>query len=200
MKTILFNPFRYIAGICSLLFGIMILLTTAAVAFFSHTHFPDLISVKTGAYFPFGYFVLQGLTNWLVFSIILYLLSLIFSSSSVRIVDVFGTQAMARFPYLIAAFLSFSGSMEKFGKYMMWSTLHYGNEVHLSGLEMVLAITLMVLSLLLTIWMIVLMVNAYRVSANLKGTKLTVAFLIAFISSVIITVVVNRLILIPAFS
>lgn len=200
MKTILFNPFRYIAGIRSLIFGILILLTTAVVAFFSHTHFPDLISVKIGANFPFGYFVLQGLVNWLVFSIILYLLSLIFSSSSLRIVDVFGTQAMARFPYLIAAFLSFPGSLDKFGKYIMWSTLHYGDEVHLSGLDMVVAITLMILSLLLTIWMIVLMVNALRVSANLKGTKLTTVFLIAFISSVIITVVVNRLILLPTFS
>lgn len=200
MKTILFNPFRYVAGIRSLILGILILLATAVVAFYSHTHFPDLISVKIGANFPFGYFVLQGLVNWLVFSIILYLLSLIFSSSSLRIVDVFGTQAMARFPYLIAAFLSFPGSLDKFGKYIMWSTLHYGDEVHLSGLDMVVAITLMILSLLLTIWMIVLMVNALRVSANLKGTKLTTVFLIAFISSVIITVVVNRLILLPTFS
>ena len=200
MKTILFNPFRYIAGVRSLLVGILILLATAIVGFFSHTHFPDLISVKVGVHFPMGYFVLQSLANWLVFSVILYLLALLFSSSSVRIVDIFGTQALARFPYLIAAFISFSGSMDKFGKYVQWSMMHQGNEVSLSTLDMVVAITLILMTLLLTVWMIVLMVNAFRVSANLKGTKLTVTFLVAIIVSMIITVLANKFLLIPNFS
>lgn len=200
MKTILFNPFRHLAGGRSLLLGILILLATAVVGFFSHTHFPDLISVKIGAHFPLGYFILQGLINWLVFSIVLYLLALVFSSSSVRIVDVFGTQAMARLPYFIVAFFSFPGSLDRFTKYMLWSTMHQGTEVALSTLDMVVAITFMVMSLLLTIWMVVLMVNAYRVSANLKGTKLVVTFLIAFVASMVATLLINKFVLMPSFS
>lgn len=200
MKTILFNPFRHIAGCRSLLWGILILLATAVVGFFSHTHFPDLISVKVGVHFPLSYFILQSLINWLVFSVILYVLALIFSPSSVRIIDIFGTQSMARFPYLIAAFFNFSSSMDKFGQYIQWSTMHVGNEVSMSTFEMIVAVTLLILTLLLTIWMIVLMVNAYRVSANLKGTKLTVVFLIAFIVSMIIIVLANKYVLLPSFS
>jgi len=199
MRTILFNPFRYVAGIRSLAFGIVILLATAVIGFFSHTHFPDLISVKIGDHFPLNYFILQGLVNWLVFSSIVYLGALLFSRSTIRIIDIFGTQAMARFPYFIAALLSFSGSLKKFLSYLSWSIMHNGNEVTISGLEIAVAIVLMLLSMLMTIWMIVLMVNAYRVSANLKGMKLTVIFLIAFFASMIITISVNKSILIPGF-
>lgn len=199
MKTILFNPFRYVAGTRSLIFGIVILLSTAIIGFFSHAHFPDLISVKMGNHFPLDYLILQGVANWLIFSVIAYLLALLFSPSSVRIIDVFGTQAMARFPYFIAALFSFSGSLNKFLNYLSWSIMHIGSEVIISGLEIAVAIALMLLSMLMTVWMIVLMVNAYRVSVNLKGTKLTVAFLIAFVASMIITVFINKSILIPAF-
>jgi hypothetical protein len=183
----LFNPFKYIAGWESLFLGLAILLTTAVVGYFSQIHFPDLISVKTIHGLPFWVIAVQSVSNWFILSLLLYLAALILSPSSVRIIDVFGTQAMARFPYLLAAFTGFSGSIEKFGQYMLWSALHTGDPVQISTGEMTAAIILILASLLLTIWMITLMFNAFSVSTNLKGAKLIVPFIVLVITSIIVT-------------
>lgn len=192
MIKFLINPFRRIAGWEALGAGISVLLATAVVGHFSHTHFPDLISVKVSGELPVSFLILQSFSNWLIVSILLYLFSLFLSSSSVRIIDIFGTQALARFPYLLAAFTGFSGSVEKMGKYILWKNLQIGNPVDISTSEMSLAVVLIVLTLLITIWMITLMVNAYKISANLKGTKLVVSFIISAIASVILSGLISN--------
>jgi hypothetical protein len=192
MNSILFNPFRYIAGFKSLTTGVLILLATALIGYFSHTHFPDMISVKTGPGYPLTYFVLQGISNWLVISIILYLMAIFASTSHVRLIDVFGTQALARFPYLAASFIGFSSSMEKFGKYILWTALKTGEETTITSFEVGIAITLLILSLLLTIWLVTLMYNAFKVSANIKGAKSVVLFIAAFILAMMATIFINK--------
>lgn len=183
----LLNPFKYIAGWESLAIGIIILFATAGVGYFSHIHFPDLISVKTFNELPFPIMLIQGLSNWLIFSFLLYIAAILFSPSSVRGIDIFGTQALARFPYLLAAFIGFSGSMDKFGKYMLWSTLQTGQPVEISSGEILLAVLLILITMLLTVWMITLMFNAFKISANLKNGKLIISFIVAIIISIILT-------------
>jgi len=187
----LINPFKYIAGWEALLAGLAVLFATAGVGYFSHIHFPDLISVKTINEIPFYVLLIQQGSNWLVISILLYIVAIIFSPSTVRGIDIFGTQALAKFPYLLAALCGFSGSVDKFGKYMLWSALQTGEPVEMSSGEMMLAVTLILITVVLTIWMVTLMFNAFKVSANLKGAKLTVSFIIAVIGSIIITGIIS---------
>jgi len=187
MITKLINPFKYIAGVESLVVGILIILATAYIGYSSNTHFPDLISIKTCPDLPVWYFLLQGLSNWIVISTVLYSCAAVWSPSSIRFVDIFGTQALARFPYLIASFIGFSGSINKFGKYMLWTVIQKGESISLSTGNFVLAISLIILTFLLTIWLVALMFNAFKISANLKGTKVVVLFIIAFIVSMVIT-------------
>jgi hypothetical protein len=195
MNDTIFNPFKYIAGVKSLAAGVFILLTTAAIGFFSNTHFPDLISVKTVPDFPLTYFILQGFSNWLVISIILYLIAIFASPSRIRIVDIFGTQALARFPYLIASFIGFSDSLDKFGKYLLWNAFHTGEETIITTANIIIAVTLLIINLLLTIWLVTLMYNAFKVSANIKGSKSVLLFIVAFILSMLITIFINKLLI-----
>ena len=190
--TFLFNPFRYIAGLRSLLVGIAVLFLTAVAGYFSHTHFPDILSVKLCPGFPLWYFVLQVFTNWLVISILLYVAALTFSTSSVRAIDVFGTQALARFPYLLTALMGFFGALRKFGKYIMYVQFHRGEPVDLSSGEATFAVLLMIISLLFSIWTIILMFNAFRVSSNIKGGKAIALFIVAFVVSMIATIFLSR--------
>jgi len=191
MKNKLFNPFIYIAGTKALIIGLLAIVTATFIGFYSRTHFPDAISVKVSYHFPFLYFLIQGFVNWFVVSIVLYLFAKVFSKSKVRIVDVFGTQAMARFPYFIAAFTGFSKSIKKFGDYLLYANLGIGNKVEISTFEMGMAIFLIVLTLLLTVWMITLMYNAYKVSANLKSTRLVLTFIAGLILSIILSGLFN---------
>lgn len=190
--TKLFNPFQYIAGLRSLLAGIIVLFLTAVAGYFSHTHFPDIISIKLCPGFPFWYFVVQVFTNWLVISVLLYVTALIFSPSSVRAIDIFGTQALARFPYLLAASMGFFGALRKFGKYIMYVQFHRGESVDLSSGDATLAVLLMIISLLFSIWTIILMYNAFRVSSNIKGGKAVALFIVAFVISMIATIFLSR--------
>ena len=192
MNSILFNPFKFIAGTKSLIAGIFIIVATAYIGFLSHIHFPDLISVKICPAYPLWYFIIQNIANWLIFSIILYLGTIIFSKSSARFIDIIGTQALARTPYFIVSFFGFSDSIALFSKYMLWKELHFGNPVNLSAGDAVIAVSLIVLSLLILIWMVTLMYNAFRVSANLKSTRSVVLFIIVFIISVILTYLFTR--------
>lgn len=187
MSKYLFNPFRYIAGWESLAAGVLVLLCTSVIGYYSHIHFPDIISVKTNPGIPYYILLVENGLNWLVPSIVLYIAALIFSSSWVRVVDVFGTQALARAPYLIAALTGFSGAIDKFGQYTLWKSLNIGDPVVMSTGEIMLAVTLMLFMILSTIWMVVLMYNAFKVSANIKGSKLTIVFIVAMVISTAIT-------------
>jgi hypothetical protein len=187
MSKYLFNPFRYIAGWESLAVGILVLLGTSVIGYYSHIHFPDVISVKTNSGIPYYVLLVENGLNWLVPSMLFYIAALIFSPSSVRIVDVFGTQALARSPYLIVAITGFSGTLDKFGQYTMWKSLNIGEPVAMSTGEIMLAITLILFMILSTIWMVVLMYNAFKVSANIKGSKLTIVFIVAMVISTAIT-------------
>lgn len=187
----LINPFHYIAGFKSLLLGVIIILSTSIVGYLSNTHFPDVISIKTSPHFPVYYFIIQGLLNWIVVSTIFYIASLLFSKSSVRIIDLFGTQALARTPYILASFVGFSDSINAFGKYLLWTLMHQGEPVEISSIDIMIAILFMIFTLLLTIWLITLMLNALKVSANLKGASLAVIFIVGLIISMVISVYLN---------
>jgi hypothetical protein len=181
----LINPFHYIAGIKSLIFGLIIIFVTSIVGYLSRTHFPDIISIKTSPDFSVWYFVIQNFSNWFIISTLFYISSIIFSKSSVRLVDIYGTQAFARFPYFIASFMGFSGALNTFSKYLLWTLMRQGEPFEISGIQIIAAISLIVFSLLLTIWLVTLMFNAFKISANLKGIKLILIFIIVLIISLL---------------
>lgn len=187
----LFNPFEYIAGSYSLIIGVLIILFTSLISFFSNTHFTDVISVKTGANYPMYYYIIQNLLNWVVISSILSFIAMFFSKSRIRIIDIFGTQALARAPYLLAALIGFSSSVDHLGKYILWHFMQLGEPIELGILAMVIAISLVVFTLLLSVWLIALMYNAFSVSANLKGFKSIILFVAGLIISIIISSLLN---------
>jgi hypothetical protein len=195
MNKYLFNPFRYIAGWEAFGAGIFVLFATSAIGCYSHVHLPDLISVKTTPGLPFYVLLIQNLSNWLVPSLLFYLSALFFSKSEVRAIDVFGTQALARFPYLLAVLTGFSGALNKFGSYMLWYGLRIGEEVQITSLEITFAVVLILFTTLLTVWIVALQFNAYKTSTNLKGAKLIVSFVVIIVASIAITGILSNYLL-----
>lgn len=189
------NPFETIAGFKSLFWGLLAILSSAILGYFSNTHFPDIISVKTSPDFPVSYFIIQALLNWLVVSTLFYLSSILFSKSAVRAIDIYGTQALSRAPYLLVALMGFSDAIENFGKYMLWNLMQQGEPIEITTVGIVIAIIFMVLTLLLTVWLITLMFNAFKVSANLKGTKLIVIFIVVLVSSIVLSTILSNILI-----
>ncbi len=186
------NPFVYIAGGYSLLIGLLIIFCTSVISYYSNIHFPDILSVKTSSDYPVLYYLIQNIANWLVISTVLYLFAIVFSKSKIRLIDIYGTQALARFPYLFAALIGFSNVLDKFGQYILWQLLEQGEPVVMSAGAITIAIVLIVVTLFLTVWLVAMMFNAFKVAANIKGSKLIITFIIGLILSIIISVLTTN--------
>ena len=99
----LFNPFVRIGGEQALALGLSVIVVSGIVAAAGGVHFDGLLDVHLGFSVSFWVPVVEGLVNWSVISVILVLVSLFVAPRSVRLVDIAGTQALARAPLLLAA-------------------------------------------------------------------------------------------------
>jgi hypothetical protein len=171
MKKWLFNPFEIIAGGLSLLIGFIVVIVTAIAAYFTHTHLDGVIDLHIGHEINFSECISEGLIDWLTLSLLLYISGLIFSKSRIRIIDVFGTQGMARFPFLLAVIFSFFLLNDHVLKFIEYKFLKMGPVAELSTIDVMLFILGTFITILCLIWMIVLMYRSYSVSCNVKGNK-----------------------------
>jgi hypothetical protein len=181
LKKYLFNPFEFIAGGKALLVGVSIILLTGLTSNFSAMHFDGVIDM----HFPFPsklhVHLLEGVIDWLILSIILSLTGIILSVSRVRMIDIFGTLAFARWPMLPVALMGLFVNAEGANKYIMYTFLKQGESVVLKSHELPVFIIFLLFTLLLSIWMIVLFYKAYTISCNLKGIKAVVSFIIGLL-------------------
>jgi hypothetical protein len=182
--TYMFNPFKYIAGGKALAVGWGIMLLTTGIAYAGTTHFDGVIDAHTGIAAPFMIFVLDGFIAWALTVIFFYASALLFSASAVRLIDIAGTMALARAPMALVACLLLA--MPPLGD------IHQRKDIHDIG-SGVLLISLG--ALVLTIWMIVLMYNAFTVSANLKGKQAIWIFIV----TLVIAEIASKLIFNPIF-
>jgi len=183
----LFNPFKFIAGYQALLIGLAAILLASLLGSLSNTHFDGVLDVHTGLQAPLWFFLSEGLINWMSLAVPLFFFSLILSRSALRTVDVFGTQALARFPYLISAVafipLAYaSGGEDLTAKFMEsgFSAIATPALLLTLGLAIIVAITMI-------FWLVVLMNRAYTQSCNIRGSKAIVTFIISLIGAEVLS-------------
>ena len=183
----LFNPFRFIAGFKALLLGLAIILLSAFLGWLSNTHFDGVIDFHTGLQGPLWFFFAEGLINWVCVAIPLFFSGLIVSRHSFRMIDVLGTQALARCPYLVTSLVMLPGANRRFAEYMT-SKLGLGAAaVSINYMDMLIFAFAMLLSILMVIWMIALMYRAYAVSCNIKGARAIITFIIGLLSAEVLS-------------
>lgn len=170
MKNLLINPFTKIAGFPSLIWGLSIIILSAFLASFNNIHFDGVLDIHLGLDAKWYYFILEVVIDWLCISILFYIMSIALSKSSIRIIDIFGTQALARFPYLLVSLVGF---------------LPYLKDLSIGTLPFIL---FAIFSVLILIWYLVLAFNALKIAANLQGSKL----IISFISGVILAEIASK--------
>jgi hypothetical protein len=179
----LFNPFRFIAGFKALLLGLAIILISGLVGSFSNTHFDGVLDVHTGAAAKMWFFLAEGLIDWMCPAVLLFLFGLIVSRSSFRTIDVLGTQALARWPYLIAAVAMLPNANRRVLGYIVSKVKETAPAVTINPADVLVFGFAMIAVLLMTIWMIALMYRAYMVSCNIKGAKAVATFIVGLIAA-----------------
>ena len=183
----LFNPFKFVAGYKALLSGLVIILLSAFVASFGNTHFDGVLDVHTGLEAPLWCFFAEGLIDWVCMAVPLFFFGLIVSCSSFRAIDVLGTQALARGPYLIAAVAMLPDANRRFGEYLMTKLTQAGPTVAINYADVLIFAFAIILTILMAVWMVALMYRAYAVSCNIRGAKAIATFIVSLIGAEVLS-------------
>lgn len=182
----LFRPFTYIAGIQALLIGLGAIAATGLVGHFSGMHNDGVID----AHFGEGNFLLvaaEGIINWLVLSVFLLAAGKLVSRTDFRILDLVGTQAMARWPMFLVAFTGFLFPVDAMNDWV-GEVLRQPDEIpsfDMSDLTMFIIGGL--ISLLAIVWMVALMWQGYKISTHVKGPMGVISFAIALIAAEVLS-------------
>ena len=187
----LFNPFIRIAGTRSLVIGLAGIVVAGLLAAGAGIHFDGLLDVHAGDEVALWVPVAEGLVNWAVFTLLLLLVALLFSKSAVRLVDIAGTQAMARMPLLpVAAICNLPLIQDAFDG--LASAL-LGGELEgaaFSGLVAAILVTLTGV-----VWMVTLMWKAFSISCNMTGGRAIALFVLAVLLGEAATLYLTRSVL-----
>ena len=178
----LFRPSEYVSDFKALFIGLVAILLSGIINNFSSTHFDGVLDVHIGAEQQTSWlFVGEGFINLICISGLLFLSGKIFSLSSIRFIDVIGTQAMARIPLLIVALSTLLIPHQAVDEFIMAKALNVKADVSIETHQVLLFVVLMLILVLMIIWMVVLMYRAFSVSCNLKGAKGIWIFILALL-------------------
>ncbi len=178
LRTWLFNPFHYLAGGTALAIGLVAMFAAGAIGGLSNSHFDGVLDLHTGATARWWFYLYEVLVAWLALAVPLFLAGKLISKSRVRAVDVFGTQALARFPTLVTALALLLPGCRRFSQHLTAKFTRLVPDVGTMPSDIVAFSLAMTVMLVMIVWMVALMYRAFSVSGNVKGGK-AIGFFIA---------------------
>lgn len=194
MKIWLFRPFERIAPASALVSGLVILALTVCLAWRAGLHTDGVLDLHFGPSVPWWNLIAQGLVNWLSLATMLWLTGRWLSADRFRSLDLFATQALARWPMLLAVLWmsipAIRGEIERLTAELMAAIPTDPSQVmapaeYLLDAMWLLLITLPVLAAI--VWMVWLMYHAYALVTNLSGQRAVFSFAGAVIVAEIIS-------------
>lgn len=186
---ILINPFIRIAGMQALSWGILGLVISTLLSWASGYHYHGLLHFGPAPNPVWWCYLAEHLIVWLVPAILFYLGGLIFSHSKIRIIDVFGTVLFAQLPMLVMNLINFLPPMQVLSQI----------DPTMSPAEMLsmpyfhLAIVLSLIGFPFLVFSIIWMVQALKVSCNLKKSHLWIVAVIGILGGDVLCRILIRL-------
>ena len=178
----LFNPFIRIAGGQALAVGLAAIVASGLAAAAAGVHFDGLIDFHPGYRVSFRVPIVEGLVNWSVITVLLVLVSFLVAPRTVRVVDIAGTQALARWPLLPAALACVPGPVREANDELVAAAVE-GRMVTPPAASLVAGL----FASACAIWMVWLMWKAFAVSCNQRGGRAVAIFVAALIAGEVAT-------------
>jgi len=151
----LFNPFQFIAGGKALFIGVVIILITSGLGSISSTHFDGVLDVHTGRSVPIWLFVAEGLIDWLSLAVVLFIFGLLLRRLSFRMIDVFGTQALARWPHIITAMVALAPGYQRYSAHISYKLLKTCPVVMPYQTDALFFALVLIVVICMSIWMVI---------------------------------------------
>ncbi len=164
-KDWLLHPFRRIAGFEALWLGLGLMLLSGFIAWPAHTHFDGAVDIHIGdRAAPLWIHLAEPFLAWGCTLIVFLLVSRLGAGSRFRAIDLAGTLALSRAPLLLVSPIGFflAGPADP---------LHPGPAVLLTIIPLLVA----------SIWSVVLMYQAFKISVNPKQQRSALLFVLAII-------------------
>ncbi len=180
----LFNPFVRIGGEQALAIGLGVIVVSGLVAAAGGVHFDGLLDLHPGHSVSLWVPVVEGLVNWSVISALLVLVSLLVAPRTVRLVDIAGTQALARVPYLLAALACVPAPVRDGYRELVAAAVEGRMSMSMPTAAILVA---GMFASACWIWMIWLMWKAFAVSCNQRGVRAVAIFVAAVIAGELAT-------------
>lgn len=189
----MYNPFEKIAGWKAFGVGILILGITTILGYFGNTIFYGISIKQVHDITWCRAFSLQALGLAITVAV-MYLVALPLAKR-VRFQDILGTVTLAKYPLILASvvFWIFNDRVmaitDSLLQALQVNPLNIINEISIA--DWIIFMAFAFVSLWILVWEIVLLVNAFKVSTNMKGAKCGLAFTAALlIAEIIIGVVI----------
>jgi hypothetical protein len=180
---LLFNPFFYVAGVKALALGLLAILLAGFIGALSKTHFDGVLDAHVGAKAPLWHFLSEGLVDWLCLAAILLIAGAILSKTAFRVIDVLGTQALARWPTIFLSLITLPKGFQRFGSYLVSQSSKPGTEFVFNVTDAAIFFAVVIATILLISWLVFLMYQSFSVSCNVRGGKAVGAFIAALITA-----------------
>lgn len=172
MKTSVFekmvNPFIRIAGMKALMWGLAGMVISTCMSWMSGYHYHGLLHFGPAPNPAWWCFLAEHMVVWLVPAAMFYLGGLLWSSSRIRIIDVFGTVLFAQLPLLGMNVINMLPAMQV----MIQMDANMTIEAMMAQPDFILAVILTLVGLPFLIITLIWMFKAVKVSCNLKGWQL----------------------------
>jgi len=182
----LFNPFKYVAGARSLVIGLAAILVAGFVGSLSNSHFDGVLDFHTGRADATWVFLLEGVLDWLCLAIVLFILGKLASKTAFRVIDLFGTQSMARWPSLIIAAAAlappYRGCVERLAV-IAQDPASLDNGLGVPVADVVVFGFVVLVAILAVVWMVALMYQSYSVCCNIKGARAIGTFIVGLLAA-----------------
>jgi hypothetical protein len=194
LTTFLFKPFTYIAGSQALSLGLAAILIAGLIGAFGRTHFDGVLDTHTGAPAPLAVFLAEGLIDWLCLALVLLVCGKIISTTAFRVIDLMGTQALARWPTIFISLVTLPPAIQRFSHDLLQKLAHPGEKIEINTPDAIIFFASALVMLPLIVWMVALMYHSYSVSCNVKGGKAIGTFILAlFLAEVLSKIAVYGL-------
>ena len=192
-----YNPFEKIAGWKAFGIGIVILCLATAIGYFGNTVFYGF-SIKAVPSITWSKAFLLQATGLTTTVLVMWITALLFAKH-VRFQDILGTVTLAKYPLVLPAimFLAIGKRLNELGEKLSSTgnhqeTMKLFNELTVA--DYALFIFIIVVSILVLVWSIALLFNAFKVSTNLKGIKCALLFIaIMLISEIVIHIMISKI-------
>lgn len=186
VSELLFHPFVRVAGLQALFLGIASIALAGGLGSIQGLHFDGVLDVHVGARLPWWVSMAEGLINWLSLALLLFIAGKIVSNTRFRAVDLFGTQALARWPMVLVSLICFAPGFHRYSDALTKALLAMAAKpgkvvlppINTDALVFGLALFMMIAC---TVWMVALMWKSFAHSCNARGGKAVAAFVISLL-------------------